>query len=57
MRSAQKLPSVFAPSGPGWRVSPRASASATPMPTAAEVKLCQASPAIWVRYDMVVSPA
>ena len=35
--------------GPGRRVSPRASASATPMPAAAEMKLCHASPAICVR--------
>ena len=49
MRSTQKLPSVFGPPGPGWRVRPRASASAMPIPTAADVKLCHASPAICVR--------
>ena len=49
IRSAQKFPSVLGPPGPPRRVSPRASASATPMPAAADVKLCQASPAIWAR--------
>ena len=31
------------------RVSPRTSAIAIAMPAAAEMKLCQARPAIWVR--------
>ena len=32
-------------------------ATRTAMPTAAETKFCTASPAIWLRFDIVVSPA
>ncbi len=48
-RSTQKLPRCFGAPGASRRVRPRASATATAMPAAAEVKLCQARPAIWVR--------
>ncbi len=47
IRSTQKLPTVVAPGV--RRVSPRATASATPIPAAAETKFCQASPAICAR--------
>ena len=53
VRSTQKLPIVVA----RLRVSPRTSATATAMPTAAETKFCTVSPAIWVRWLMVDSPA
>ena len=46
---AQKFPSVRGASGACRRVSPRARAMAMAMPAAAEMKLCQASPAIWDR--------
>ena len=35
---------------------PRISAMATAMPTAAETKFWTASPAIWLKYESVVSP-
>ena len=43
--STQKLPI----SRVAWRVNPRMRATATVMPTAAEMKCCQANPAICVR--------
>ena len=52
VRSTQKFPMVLA----RRRVSPRMRATATAAPTAAETKLCMASPAIWVRCDIVDSP-
>ena len=54
MRSCQKLPSV----GVALRraTMPRMSAMTTAMPTAAETKFCTARPAIWLKYDSVVSP-
>ena len=52
-RSAQKLP--IRPSCPD-RASPRASAAATAMPTAADTKFCTARPAIWKRWPAVASP-
>jgi hypothetical protein len=48
-RSTQKLPSVAGAPGSRRRVRPRASASATAMPAAADMKFCHARPAIWVR--------
>ena len=52
VRSTQKFPS--------WsvrlRASPRISATATAMPTAADRKFCTARPAIWVRCVIVDSP-
>ena len=53
VRSAQKFPRVF----DRFRVSPRMSATATAMPTAADTKFCTANPAIWVNWAMVSSPA
>ena len=52
VRSTQKFPSLFV----SRRANPRITAARTAMPTAAETKFCTASPAIWERYDMVVSP-
>src|SRR5438132_1661880 len=52
VRSAQKFPSVL----DRRRTSPRTSATATEAPAAADTKLWTASPAIWVRYDIVDSP-
>jgi len=49
VRSTQKLPMVPAPFPSPRRVKPRARAIATAIPAAAEMKLCQASPAIWLR--------
>ena len=51
--STQKLPIVPV----SRRAKPRISAKAMAMPVAAERKLCTASAAIWVRFDMVDSPA
>src|SRR4029077_3702765 len=51
-RSAQKLPSRPA----DRRTMPRANATATATPTAADMKLWNASWVIWEKYDMVVSP-
>ena len=45
VRSTQKLPSVF----DSCRETPRMNAMASAMPTAADQKLCVASPTIWVR--------
>ena len=45
VRSTQKLPSVL----PLRRVKPRMTATASTMPTAAEVKLWKASPTIWLK--------
>ena len=53
VRSAQKFPRVF----DCLRVRPRMSATATAIPTAADTKFCTASPAIWVNWDIVSSPA
>ena len=53
VRSTQKFPRVF----DCLRTSPRMRATATAMPTAADTKFCTASPAIWVNWDMVSSPA
>ncbi len=39
------------------RAKPRISANAIAMPVAADRKLCTASAAIWVKFDMVASPA
>ena len=50
--STQKLPSVCV----RLRTMPRISATATAAPAAADTKLCTASPAIWLRYDIVDSP-
>ena len=47
--STQKLPMVPGPLPSPRRVSPRARATAMAMPAAAEMKLCQARPAIWLR--------
>jgi hypothetical protein len=52
VRSTQKLPTLFADA----RAKPRITATATAMPVAAETKFCPVSPAIWVRWPMVVSP-
>jgi hypothetical protein len=38
------------------RANPRMTATSTAMPSAAETKFCTASPAIWLRYDIVYSP-
>ena len=54
MRSCQKLPRPVAPLRRA--AMPRISATATTMPTAAETKFCTARPAIWLKYDIVVSP-
>ena len=51
-RSAQKLPSRPAER----RAMPRASATATATPAAAETKLWKASCVIWEKYDIVDSP-
>ena len=53
VRSTQKLPRVF----DRFRVRPRMRATATAMPAAAEVNISTTSPAIWVNWDMVSSPA
>ena len=53
VRSAQKLPRVF----DCLRVSPRMSATATAIPTAADTKFWTANPVIWVNWDIVSSPA
>ncbi len=54
VRSCQKLPS---PCAPVWRAAiARIRATATTMPTAAEMKFWTASPAIWLKYVIVVSP-
>ena len=52
VRSTQKLPIV----SERRRVSPRTSATATEIPTAAETKFCTASPDICVRWAIVDSP-
>jgi hypothetical protein len=52
VRSTQKLPSLVV----SRRAKPRMTAASTAMPTAAETKFCTASPAIWEKCDMVVSP-
>ena len=49
VRSTQKLPIVPGPFPSPLRVSPRASATAIASPAAAEMKLCQARPAIWLK--------
>ena len=49
VRSTQKLPMVPSVFPSPWRVRPRASAMAMAIPAAAEMKLCQARPAIWLR--------
>ena len=51
-RSTQKFPTVLAER----RAKPRMTAASTAMPSAAETKFCTASPAIWLRYDIVYSP-
>ena len=51
-RSAQKFPSWPAER----RAMPRASATATATPAAAEMKLWNASWVIWEKYDIVDSP-
>ena len=51
-RSCQKLPSADTPRD----AKPRITAASTAMPTAAETKFWTARPAIWEKYDMVVSP-
>ena len=51
--SVQKLPMV----GEVRRVSPRTSAIAMARPTAADTKFWTASPAAWVRWAIVDSPA
>ncbi len=53
VRSTQKFPRVF----DCFRVRPRMSATATAMPAAADTKFWTASPAIWVNWAMVFSPA
>ena len=53
VRSTQKLPIV----ADLRRTRPRISATATRSPTAADTKFCTASPAIWVRWLIVDSPA
>ena len=53
IRSGQKLPSVLALR----REMPRMTATTTAMPTAAETKFCTARPAIWEKFESVVSPA
>ncbi len=56
MRSTQKLPMPSASADPRrWAIA-RISAIATAMPTPAETKFWTASPAIWVKFDIVVSP-
>jgi hypothetical protein len=52
MRSARD---TFLPPA-DFREEPRASATATAIPVAAERKFCTVIPAIWVRYDIVLSP-
>ena len=52
VRSTQKLPTLRAEA----RAKPRITATATAMPVAAETKFCTVSPAIWVRWLIVVSP-
>jgi hypothetical protein len=52
VRSTQKFPSLVV----SRRANPRMTAARTAMPTAAETKFCTASPAIWEKNDMVVSP-
>ena len=52
VRSTQKFPMVWV----RRRTRPRISATATAAPAAADTKLCSASPAIWVRCDIVDSP-
>ena len=47
--NGRRVPITFGASGGRRYVSPRAKAMAIAMPAAAEMKLCQASPAIWVR--------
>ena len=49
VRSTQKLPIVPEPLPSPRRVRPRASAIAIAIPAAAEMKLCQARPAIWLK--------
>ena len=51
--STQKFPIVSV----RRRTIPRTSAMATAMPTAAETKFWTVSPAIWVRWPIVDSPA
>ncbi len=51
-RSTQKFPIVSL----RRRASPRISATATEIPTAADTKFCTVSPAIWVRWLIVASP-
>jgi hypothetical protein len=53
VRSTQKLPMV----AERRRTRPRTKATATAMPTAADTKFCTASPAICVRWLIVISPA
>src|ERR1700751_445322 len=52
-RSRQKFPTVPVER----REKPRNSATIAAMPTAADTKFCTASPAIWLGYDIVDSPA
>ena len=52
MQSYQKLPMPLAFS----RATPRMMATAIAMPVAADRKLCSASPAICVKWDIVDSP-
>ncbi len=56
IRSCQKLPSDPVSSRPRRAAMARISATTTTMPTAAERKFCTASPAIWLKYVIVVSP-
>ena len=51
-RSTQKFPIVSL----RRRISPRISATATAIPTAAETKFCTVRPAICVRWLIVDSP-
>jgi hypothetical protein len=50
--STQKLPSRSV----DRRAKPRMTAMQTAMPTAADRKFCTAMPAIWLKYESVVSP-
>jgi hypothetical protein len=52
VRSTQKFPIVAL----RLRTSPRMRATATAIPTAADTKFWTASPAIWVKNDIVDSP-
>ena len=52
MRSTQKLPSAL----PERLAKPRAIAIPTASPTAPLRKPCTAMPAIWAKFDSVVSP-